>query len=1169
MKLDELVERLMSELSPSTTSGNQSARNRGKSGQYPVPDTMSATGSGQIEKQDDMLKIEDAQSDTVVYRGLRDITLQDIAKITKSQAQRAGTADLNFVDKKGYWSSNPRIATIYATSPATTERGNPVMAILRGKTQSAATGKAQAFNPGTVVTVDKIWWADDMTKLKSVNLTEAKEPEKKDLGFGFNEDGFPLQNKYEFQGMPIAVENKKGSKRSWYDEHGNEKGSTKMRFDYGYVEGALGADGDEVDVYIGPNEDAEFAFVVHQNKKPEFTEYDEDKVMLGFKDEQAARKAYLKQYDDPGFYGGMSSMPIEKFKEKVTAGSGKKITNEIFRLVIESLREDDKASASFNMDDFEDKTQTDTGSDIKIGSPDEPVKKQLPKADETVGRKMIADFRELMMTKRHLNIPQNPALLGVGTKGTAFDIGAGKTLKVTSDDEEAVAANKIKQLGELKHVYRVFDVFQFRDTGYYGIVQELLKPMAGLPKTGLQFGDAVTGPAADFNEALTKLDFWQCVDRAASWQDVRKNVIDRTQARAAKMAPGAAQTYLKQANEAWQFIREMGVDEMFKELQSAGIEFRDYHAGNIMQRPNGDWVIIDLGYSRVEGGRQPDVLEKKRVTEGKSDSLGITIGRFQPFHKGHAEIIRLLAQKHTKTIVFVAGLKKDDKNPFSYELRVELLRASLPDFDEKIEVYKAEANGKQNAYMPELIDGIVRDKNSTLEPGVSGNVAVSPDRAPDIKRQLDHAAKAKEQEPELLPGFDPSIFVVEEVPALSNDGDTERVSGTRIREALQNDDKEAVRAMLDPHLSSDETKFDGFYDRMREELGLKNESVIREDFTSAGGLSGLMAVARQSGNILKVRLGVDLETAKVLGNGQKGAALDIGSGKVLKLTTDAKEASAAHALEGKATSKIARIFKVFRFKDKAGNEDVFGIEQEKVEPITPDEGREFDAAMKQINDAEEADDHDGPMTALAHGDIDRMYKFMQVFWAKDVREDMQYPIGSPPVPRKEQKLAQVIQQREQILRKTLEKFQVPAMMEELKSNNIQFADYHAGNIGKRADEYVVFDLGMSKVDGGSEPPVLERIVRAVIERLGTPASPTDYASSTARVGSSPGSRGDTLIGRRVGDCEDLEGSHDKLTTPALPPKFEADETRHVRFEDLDALGPIVGHVLRSLSAAKK
>ncbi len=131
--------------------------------------------------------------------------------------------------------------------------------------------------------------------------------------------GYKLQGRTEFQGLKVSIENKKGSTRKWYDKHNKQSGETKMHFDYGYILGSMGVDGDQVDVYLGPNADADTAYVVHQMKAPDFTKFDEDKVFLGWDDPKQVEKDYRKQYDKPGFFGAVSAVPMEKFITKVKA----------------------------------------------------------------------------------------------------------------------------------------------------------------------------------------------------------------------------------------------------------------------------------------------------------------------------------------------------------------------------------------------------------------------------------------------------------------------------------------------------------------------------------------------------------------------------------------------------------------------------------------------------------------------------------------------------------------------------------------------------------------------------------------------------------------------------------------------------------------------------------
>ena len=129
--------------------------------------------------------------------------------------------------------------------------------------------------------------------------------------------------KRTYAGFGVVVENPTGSVRQWYDRAAGKSGETVMKHDYGYLEGHVGTDGDEVDVYLGPDEQAPFVHVVHQLAAPEFKRHDEDKVLLGFRSEADAKAAYLAHRSDgESAYGGMSVIPLEAFKAKLGRRSG-------------------------------------------------------------------------------------------------------------------------------------------------------------------------------------------------------------------------------------------------------------------------------------------------------------------------------------------------------------------------------------------------------------------------------------------------------------------------------------------------------------------------------------------------------------------------------------------------------------------------------------------------------------------------------------------------------------------------------------------------------------------------------------------------------------------------------------------------------------------------------
>lgn len=140
-----------------------------------------------------------------------------------------------------------------------------------------------------------------------------------------------LQGRLEFQGLPISIENRKGSVRHWTDNNG-ETGTTKMKHPYGYVKGTLGLDGDAVDVFIGPDKDSDKVFVITQmSEKYDFKKIDEQKVMLGFSSKEEAKAAYLHHYTTPKFFGSIKEISVDNFREKLKTCRGKliKALNEV------------------------------------------------------------------------------------------------------------------------------------------------------------------------------------------------------------------------------------------------------------------------------------------------------------------------------------------------------------------------------------------------------------------------------------------------------------------------------------------------------------------------------------------------------------------------------------------------------------------------------------------------------------------------------------------------------------------------------------------------------------------------------------------------------------------------------------------------------------------------
>lgn len=126
-------------------------------------------------------------------------------------------------------------------------------------------------------------------------------------------------------GLDVTIENAKGSTRRKLDKDGNLLWEVVMPAHYGKVRGTVGADGDQVDVYIGDDPASQQIWGVDQIN-PEDGSFDEHKIMVGFPDVQTAMQAYISAFNDgsgPSRVGGITPMTVEGFKDWVEDGNTK------------------------------------------------------------------------------------------------------------------------------------------------------------------------------------------------------------------------------------------------------------------------------------------------------------------------------------------------------------------------------------------------------------------------------------------------------------------------------------------------------------------------------------------------------------------------------------------------------------------------------------------------------------------------------------------------------------------------------------------------------------------------------------------------------------------------------------------------------------------------------
>lgn len=114
------------------------------------------------------------------------------------------------------------------------------------------------------------------------------------------------------QGLEISIENPKGSTRSGTRPDGSTW-SHVMSDHYGYIRRTVGADDEQVDVYLGPRPNSDMVFIIDQLDQGT-GKFDEHKVMLGFENQLQAVRAYRSNFDGGWEVGPVKPMTVDAFK---------------------------------------------------------------------------------------------------------------------------------------------------------------------------------------------------------------------------------------------------------------------------------------------------------------------------------------------------------------------------------------------------------------------------------------------------------------------------------------------------------------------------------------------------------------------------------------------------------------------------------------------------------------------------------------------------------------------------------------------------------------------------------------------------------------------------------------------------------------------------------------
>lgn len=126
-------------------------------------------------------------------------------------------------------------------------------------------------------------------------------------------------------GLPITIENPKGSFRRGVDRDG-KPWKCRLPATYGYIKRTVGADGDQVDTYLGPHHKSPLVYVIDQ-RDADTGDFDEHKVCLGFAHAKHAKNVYLAAFSDgrgKDRLGPMTELTVAQFKQWLGDGNTRK-----------------------------------------------------------------------------------------------------------------------------------------------------------------------------------------------------------------------------------------------------------------------------------------------------------------------------------------------------------------------------------------------------------------------------------------------------------------------------------------------------------------------------------------------------------------------------------------------------------------------------------------------------------------------------------------------------------------------------------------------------------------------------------------------------------------------------------------------------------------------------
>lgn len=154
--------------------------------------------------------------------------------------------------------------------------------------------------------------ADIRDAVKNVNTAPSE---------GQREAGNYAKGHVVWHGLPVAIENPRGSYRRGVSPDGKPWQTKITHAHYGYFKRTEGKDGDHIDVFLCQDDlGSEIIFIINQ-VDPKSRRFDEHKVIAGVTNERRAREVYLANYEDGWTgLGEIKAMTLADFKKWLASG---------------------------------------------------------------------------------------------------------------------------------------------------------------------------------------------------------------------------------------------------------------------------------------------------------------------------------------------------------------------------------------------------------------------------------------------------------------------------------------------------------------------------------------------------------------------------------------------------------------------------------------------------------------------------------------------------------------------------------------------------------------------------------------------------------------------------------------------------------------------------------